>query len=62
MNIGEYFIIAGSIIQVFVRTPTGAQIANFLDQVGTALTAGTGSVGPITVGSETLTVTIAPKG
>jgi hypothetical protein len=47
---------------VLFKTPTGQQIANFLEQVGAALTAGTGSVGPITVGSETLTVTIAPKG
>ena len=61
MNIGEYFLIAGSIVSVIFKTPTGQQIANFLEQVGAALTAGAGTVGPITVGSETLTVTIAPK-
>ena len=61
MNIGEYFIIAGTIVAAFVRTPTGAQIANFLEQVGAALSAGVGTVGPITVGTDTLTITIAPK-
>ena len=60
--IGEIFIIAGSIVGIFLRTPTGARIAAFLEQVGSALSAGSGSVGPITVGTDTLTVTIAPKG
>lgn len=61
MNLGEYFIIAGSIVAAFVRTPGGAQVANFLEQVGAAITAGAGSVGPITVGADVLTITIAPK-
>lgn len=62
MNVGEYFIVAGTIVGLFIRSAGGQAVANFLAQVGTALEAGAGSVGPITVGNDTLTVTIAPKG
>jgi hypothetical protein len=62
MNIGEYFIAAGTILGFVFRTGVGSQVASFLTQVGAALEAGTGTVGPITVGNEQLTVTISPKG
>ena len=60
-NIGEYFLIAGTLVGLFIRSTGGQQVANFLTQVGTALEAGQGSVGPITVGSDQLTITITPK-
>ena len=62
MNIGEYFIVAGTIIGLFFKSAPFQQISAFLTQVGTALEANMGTVGPITIGSDTLTVTIAPKG
>lgn len=62
MQIGEYFIVAGTLVSLLLKSTTGQQIANFLTQVGTALEANSGSVGPITIGSDTLTLTIAPKG
>ena len=52
---------AATIIGLFFRTGFWPQVVAFLTQVGSALEAGTGTVGPITIGSETLTVTIAPK-
>lgn len=61
MNIGQYFIDAGILLSLFFKTGPFSQIAAFLTEVGSALIAGTGSVGPITVGNETLTITIAPK-
>jgi hypothetical protein len=62
MQIGEYFIIGGTLLGLFYKSGVGQQVAGFLTQVGTALEAGSGSVGPITIGSEELTVSIAPKG
>jgi hypothetical protein len=62
MNIGEYLIVAGTLVGLLFKSVAAQQVSAFLTQVGTALEAGTGTVGPITVGSETLTVTIAPKG
>jgi len=62
MQIGEYFIVGGTLLGLFFKTGAGAQVAGFLTQVGVALEAGAGSVGPITIGTDTLTVTIAPKG
>jgi hypothetical protein len=61
MNIGEYFIVAGTIISLFFKSAPFQQIAAFLTQLGTALEANQGTVGPITIGNDTLTVTIAPK-
>jgi hypothetical protein len=60
MNIGEYFILAGTIVGLFFKTGAGPEVATFLNEVGAALEAGAGSVGPIRVGNENLTVTIAP--
>lgn len=61
MQIGEYFIIAGTIVGLFIKSAGGQAVANFLQQVGTALEAGAGSVGPITIGGDELTVTISKK-
>lgn len=60
MQIGEYFIVAGTIVNLLLPSQTGKEVGGFLTQVGVALTGGVGSVGPVRVGSEGLTVTIAP--
>lgn len=60
MNIGEYFIVAGTLVGLLLKSAAGQQISAFLTQVGTALEAGTGSVGPIRIGNDSLTVTISP--
>ena len=59
MNIGEYFIAGGTILGFIFKSGAGAQVASFLTNVGAVLEAGGGSVGPITVGSYKLTVTVA---
>jgi hypothetical protein len=60
-TIGQYFIEAGTILTlVFGRLVWAQQVGTFLVTVGTALEAGTGTVGPIRIGSEGVTVTVAP--
>lgn len=60
-QIGQYFIEAGTILQlVFGRLAWAQQVGTFLITVGTALEAGQGTVGPIRVGNEAITVTVAP--
>lgn len=61
MNIGEYFILAGTLVGTIFKSAAAQQVAAFLNQVGAALEIGQGSVGPITIGSDVLTITIAPK-
>jgi len=60
-QIGQYFIEAGTILTlIFGRLPWAQQVGTFLVTVGTALEAGQGTVGPIRVGNEAITVTVAP--
>lgn len=60
MPLGEYITIAGTLVGVFFKSATGQQASAFLVQLGTAMEAGVGSVGPIRAGNDGVTVTIAP--
>lgn len=60
-TIGQYFVEAGTILMLLLgRLPWAQTVGTFLVTVGTALEAGQGTVGPIRVGSEAITVTVAP--
>ena len=60
MNAGAYFIAAGTLVGIFFKTTTGQEVATALTQIGAALEAGVGSVGPLRVGNDGLTVSVAP--
>jgi hypothetical protein len=61
LNIGQWFIEGGTLLQVIFPKNQGIQIAaNLLIQVGSALEAGTGTVGPIRAGNDGITITVAP--
>ena len=58
MQIGKDLITAGSILSLFGGT--FAQVGAVLVQAGTVLAAGAGSAGPIRVGNEGVTISVAP--
>jgi hypothetical protein len=60
-QLAQYFIEAGTILTLLFGRLTWAQeVGAFLTAVGTALAAGQGSIGPIRVGNDAITVTVAP--
>jgi hypothetical protein len=59
-QIGQYFIIAGTFIGIFFKTGILAQIAAGFIQFGTGLETGQGTVGPVRIGNEGVTLTVAP--
>jgi hypothetical protein len=59
-QLGQYFIIAGTLLGIFFKTGFMSQIAAGLIQFGTGLEAGQGSVGPVRIGNEGVTLTVAP--
>ena len=60
MSIGTYLIDAGTLLSIFFKSAQFQQISIFLITLGTAMNGGQGTVGPIRLGNEGLTVTIAP--
>lgn len=59
-QIGQYFIIAGTILGMFFKTGIISQLAAAFITFGTGLETGTGTVGPVRVGNEGITITVAP--
>jgi hypothetical protein len=50
VNIGEYFIVAGTLVSLLVKTATGQEVSSFLTQIGVSISAGAGSVPAFRVG------------
>lgn len=59
-QLGQYFVDAGTILQIVFKATWAQETGSFLVTVGTALIAGQGSVGPIRIGSDEITVSVAP--
>jgi hypothetical protein len=59
VTIGQYFIDAGTVLGLFFKSGPFSQVATFLVTVGSALIAGQGTIGPITIGSIKLTITVS---
>ena len=59
-NFGQYLIDAGTILQMFFKATWAQQVGGFLTTLGIAMESGQGSVGPVRLGNESLTVTITP--
>jgi hypothetical protein len=57
-NIGKIFVAIGGLISAFF--PQWAAEGAALVTIGEGLLAGTGTVGPVRIGSEGITVTVAP--
>lgn len=60
MVVGQLLIVAGTLLGIFFKTGSFAQLASALIQAGAAFEAGQGSVGPVRIGNEGLTLTVAP--
>jgi hypothetical protein len=52
---GEYITVAGTVLGLFFKTSVAQEVSLFLIQLGNAITAGSGSVGPIKLGNESFT-------
>lgn len=58
MSIGRIIVSAGAFLSLFGGAY--AEVGAFLVQLGTGILAGNGTVGPIRVGSTSITATVAP--
>jgi hypothetical protein len=59
-QLGEYFIIAGTFLGIFFKSGFLYQLSVALIQFGTGLSAGQGTIGPVRIGNEGVTLTVAP--